>query len=217
MGVGLVFVSHSALIAEGLVQLAAQMAPDVRLLAAGGDDDGGIGTSATRVEEAIRAADGGDGVAVLGDLGSAILTAETVVELLDDPPAAGVRVLDRPLAEGGVAAALAAQAGDGLDAVCRAAAGERADEPAPAADGLSPLEREVVLEDPDGLHARPAADLVRTVSGFDAAVTVQGTDARSLLAVLALGLRQGARVRVAATGPDADAALQAVAALLERR
>lgn len=217
MAVGLVFVSHSARIAEGLVELAAQMAPDVRLVAAGGDDDGGLGTSATRVEAAIGEADGGDGVVVVGDLGSAILTAETVVELLDEEPAGGVRVLDVPLVEGGVAAAVAAQAGDDLDAVCAAAGGAPTEVPAGDDAAEGERSREVVLTDPEGLHARPAAQLVRTAATFDARVTVQDADAGSLLAVLALGLRQGARVRIAATGPDADAALDAVAALLGTR
>lgn len=211
MRVGLVLVSHSARIAEGLVELAAEMAPDVRLVAAGGDDGGGLGTSATKVEAAIASASGGNGVVVIGDLGSAILTAETVVDLLDEPPPGGVRVLDVPLVEGGVAAAVAAQAGDDLDAVSRAAAGEVR---APAAAGP---ERTVVLRDPDGLHARPAADLARLVADFDATVTIGGVDASSLLAVLALGLREGAEVRLAASGPDADAALAAVEDLLAGR
>ena len=215
MGVGLVFVSHSARIAEGLVELAAQMAPDVRLEAAGGDDDGGIGTSAGKVEAAIARAGGGAGVLVLGDLGSAILTAETVVDLLDEPPAGGVLVLDVPLVEGGVAAAVAAQGGADLDAVARAAGGGagESEPPAPAAQGPA-SEASVVLTDPDGLHARPAAQLVRAVTGFDARVTVDGADAASLLAVLARGLRQGATVSVRAEGPDAEAALAAAVAAL---
>ena len=73
--VGIVFVSHSRKLAEGLVELARQMAPTARLEAAGGTDDGRIGTSFDLVSSAIQAADGGAGVAVLCDLGSAILTA----------------------------------------------------------------------------------------------------------------------------------------------
>ena len=214
MAVGIVFVSHSARIAGGLVELAAQMAPDVRLAAAGGDDDGGIGTSAAKVEAAIREAGSGDGVLVLGDLGSAILTAETVVDLLDEPPGGGVQVLDVPLVEGGVAAAVAAQGGGDLDAVARAAGGGAASPTdAPAAGPVA--EASVVLTDPDGLHARPAAQLVRAVTAFDARVTVDGADAASLLAVLAKGLRQGAQVAVRAEGAEAPAALAAVVALLD--
>ena len=219
MAVGLVFVSHSARIAEGVVELARQMAPTVPLVAAGGTDDGGIGTSYDRVLAAIGEADRGDGVLLIGDLGSAILTAETAVDLLDEPPAGGVRVLDVPIVEGGVAAAVAAESGADLDAVARAAgsgAGEPAAEvpDAPASDG--PAEATVALTDPEGLHARPAAALVRLAARFDARVTVNGADASSLLRVIALGLRHGEQVVVRAEGPQAAEAVEAVAELLRR-
>ena len=221
MPVGLVFVSHSARIAEGVVELARQMAPTVPLVAAGGTDDGGIGTSYDRVLAAIAEADRGDGVLLIGDLGSAILTAETAVDLLDEAPAGGVRVLDVPIVEGGVAAAVAAETGAGLDAVARAAgsgAGEPTGEPpsdapdAPAVDG--PAEAVVALADPEGLHARPAAALVRLAARFDARVTVNGAEASSLLRVIALGLRHGEQVVVRAEGPQAAEAVEAVAELL---
>jgi len=217
VAVGLVFVSHSARIAEGVVELARQMAPTVPLVAAGGTDDGGIGTSYDRVLAAIGEADRGDGVLLIGDLGSAILTAETAVDLLDAPPAGGVRVLDVPIVEGGVAAAVAAESGADLDAVARAAgsdAGEPAAEvsDAPAPDG--PAAATVALADPEGLHARPAAALVRLAARFDARVTVNGADASSLLRVIALGLRHGEQVVVRAEGAQAAEAVEAVAELL---
>ena len=222
MPVGLVFVSHSARIADGVVELAAQMAPTVPLIAAGGTDDGGIGTSYDKVLAAIGEADRGQGVLVIGDLGSAILTAETAVDLLDEPPAGGVRVLDVPIVEGGVAAAVAAESGADLDAVARAAAGDgapQAADPAPetadASTAQGPQEATAVLADPEGLHARPAAALVRLAARFDARVTVNGADASSLLRVIALGLRSGERVTVRADGPDAAAAVEAVVDLLE--
>jgi phosphoenolpyruvate---glycerone phosphotransferase subunit DhaM len=211
VGVGLVFVSHSARIAEGVVELAAQMAPGVRLVAAGGTDDGGIGTSYDRVLAGIAEADGGAGVLIIGDLGSALLTAETAVDLLDEPPAGGVRVLDVPIVEGGVAAAVAAESGADLEAVARAAAGEPL---AAAGPANGSFEATVVLADPDGLHARPAAALVRLAAGFDARVTVNGADAASLLAILALGLRHGAEATVRADGPQAAEARDAVVGLL---
>jgi PTS hybrid protein len=216
--VGLVFVSHSARIAEGVVEVAAQMAPSVPLIAAGGTDDGGIGTSYDRVLQAIGEADRGQGVLLIGDLGSAILTAETAVDLLDEPPAGGVRVLDVPIVEGGVAAAVAAESGDDLDAVIRAATGEPAEEPAPGASPSSGVaEGTVVLADPEGLHARPAAALVRLAARFQARVTVNGADASSLLRVIALGLRHGEHVTVRAEGAQADEALAAVSELLAER
>ncbi len=213
MPVGLVFVSHSSAIAAGLVELARQMAPDVPMEAAGGTEDGGIGTSADAVERGIRAADDGAGVVVIGDLGSAVLTAETVVDLLEDPPAGGVTVLDVPLVESGVAAAVAAQSGGALDAVVRAAPGGPSARSDRAPDGGA-VEARVVLAGPEGLHARPAAALVREVGRFDARVTVDGADASSLLAVLARGLRHGTEVVVSADGPQAADAADAVVALL---
>ena len=82
MTVGLVVVSHSAKIAEGVVELAGQMAEKVRIQAAGGADDGGIGTDATMIAEAITAADEGEGVLVLVDLGSAVLSAQLAIDEL---------------------------------------------------------------------------------------------------------------------------------------
>ena len=76
MTVSIVVVSHSAKIADGAIELAAQMAPDVVFLAAGGTDDGRIGTSLERVLAALEQA-GGDGTVVITDLGSAVMTAES--------------------------------------------------------------------------------------------------------------------------------------------
>jgi PTS hybrid protein len=117
--VGIVVVSHSRDIASGTVALAGQMAgPEVRIEGAGGTPDGGLGTDADRVREAIDRADQGDGVIVLGDLGSAILTARAV---LAGRPNGHVRLADAPLVEGAVAAAVTASAGLALDDVENAA------------------------------------------------------------------------------------------------
>ena len=119
MRVGLVLVSHSAKLAEGLADVAKQMAPDVTVRPAGGTPDGGIGTDYDSVVSAVRQADAGSGVVVLYDLGSAQMTAELVVESLDDPGAAVV--VDAPLVEGAVAAAVAAQSGADRAGVAQAA------------------------------------------------------------------------------------------------
>ncbi|MDY7556488.1 dihydroxyacetone kinase phosphoryl donor subunit DhaM [Cryobacterium sp. 10C3] len=95
--VGLVFVSHSSLIARGLVDLARQMAPTVRMLPAGGTDDDRIGTSFAKVAAGIEAAEAGRGVVVLCDLGSAILTAESALDFLDDDTRSRVVIVDAPL------------------------------------------------------------------------------------------------------------------------
>jgi PTS hybrid protein len=223
--VGLVFVSHSAQIAEGLVTLAGQMAPGTRLVAAGGTDDNGIGTSFDRINSALGEAEGGAGVVVLCDLGSAILTAETALEFLDDDARERVRIADAPLVEGGDAAAVAAEIGGDLAAVAAAAesAGSGTNrDPAPGPTGVDepaaegePVSRTVTLRNRDGLHARPAADFVKLASTFDVEVTVNGRDAHSLLAIMGLGLTRGMSVEI--TGPDerSRAAVDALADLIE--
>jgi PTS hybrid protein len=117
--VGIVVVSHSSELAEGLAALAAQMAgPDVRIEAAGGLPDGSLGTDEDRVRAAIRAADQGAGVVILGDLGSAILTVRHVLERHAN---GHVRLADAPIVEGAVAAAVTASANMPLDDVVRSA------------------------------------------------------------------------------------------------
>ncbi|WP_026530014.1 dihydroxyacetone kinase phosphoryl donor subunit DhaM [Haematomicrobium sanguinis] len=123
MSVGLVVVSHSAKIADGVIELAGQMATDVAMAAAGGTDDGGIGTSVAKIQSGIEAVESGDGVVVLTDLGSAVMSAEMVVEMLDPALAPGVQIADAPLVEGAVAAAVAAAGGQSVDEVARAAEG----------------------------------------------------------------------------------------------
>ncbi|MFC5859469.1 dihydroxyacetone kinase phosphoryl donor subunit DhaM [Agromyces flavus] len=223
--VGIVFVSHSRRLADGLVELARQMAPTARLEAAGGTDDGRIGTSFDLVSSAIQAADDGVGVVVLCDLGSAILTADTALDFLDDDQRARVRIADAPLVEGGVAASVAAESGDPLDAVLRAAetaagAGPRSVEDAHAGAGVAPAatpvhRRRVTLANADGLHARPAAELVKLAGTFPQRVTVNGTDAKSLLAIMALGLVRGDEVEIASEDPDGAPAVDAIADLAE--
>jgi phosphoenolpyruvate---glycerone phosphotransferase subunit DhaM len=117
--VGIVVVSHSADLAEGLAALASQMAgPDVRIEPAGGLPDGSLGTDEDRVRTAIRAADQGSGVVILGDLGSAILTVRHVLERQGN---GHVRLADAPIVEGAVAAAVTASANMPLDDVVRSA------------------------------------------------------------------------------------------------
>ena len=124
--VGLVVVSHSARLADGVVELAAQMAgPDVRFGAAGGLDEpgGALGTDAAKVLRAIDDVWSEDGVLVLMDLGSAVLSAELALDLLDGERRERVRLTAAPLVEGAVAAAVAAGLGEPLDVVAAAARG----------------------------------------------------------------------------------------------
>ena len=102
--VGIVVVSHSADLARGVAELAGQMAgTEIRIETAGGGPDGALGTDDTLVRDAIRRANQGDGVIVLGDLGSAILTIRHVLERQSNGHA---RLVDAPLVEGTVAAAV---------------------------------------------------------------------------------------------------------------
>ena len=118
--VGIVLVSHSAELAAGAANLAAQVSGGtVTIVAAGGTDDGDLGTSAAKVEQALRDADQGAGVVVLPDLGSAVLTVRTVLE--DYGSAGSVLLTDAPFVEGAVAATVIAAAGGDLKAVAAAA------------------------------------------------------------------------------------------------
>ena len=119
MTVRIVVVSHSDKIADGAVELAAQMAPDVMMVPAGGTSDGRIGTSMEKVMAALESAAGADGVVVLTDLGSAVMTAESAMEFAEG--GAPVLLADAPIVEGLVAAAVAAQGGASVHAVRRAA------------------------------------------------------------------------------------------------
>lgn len=239
MSVGLVIVSHSAKLAEGVRELAAQMARDVRLEPAGGTDDGGIGTSLEKIQTAIAAADTGEGVLLLADLGSAVMTAETAVEFLDDEQRARVRLADAPLVEGTVAAAVAAQSGRALMAVLQEAeaaghlppsAGaanstatspsvqttDAPDESDAMEDDLDPADAGVhtgswELINPAGLHARPAAAVAQAMSDLDAEIRINGVDAKSVMMLMTLGLGQGQTLTLTARGPDAARAVDIMA------
>ena len=117
--VGIVLVSHSVRLAEGAADLAGQVSGEtVRVLAAGGTDDGGLGTSAEKIANAVASAETGAGVLILPDLGSAVLT---VRAMLEDQSGARVILADAPFVEGAVAATVTAAAGADLKAVAQAA------------------------------------------------------------------------------------------------
>ncbi|GGF33202.1 dihydroxyacetone kinase phosphoryl donor subunit DhaM [Subtercola lobariae] len=240
--VGLVFVSHSTKIAEGLVELAAQMAPATSLAAAGGTDEGGIGTSFDKVTAAIGEVDSGVGVVVLADLGSAILTAETALDFLDDDVRERVVIVDAPLVEGAVAASVTAEIGGMLDAVVAAAESARGDSgevpgpdpvgsasPTPAtapgassAPGQPPaapegagLSRTVTIVNKDGLHARPAAEFVKLANTFTSKISINGKDSKSLLGIMSLGLVRGTTATLSTADAEGKPALDALATLIE--
>jgi PTS hybrid protein len=220
VGVGIVIVSHSAKLAEGVVELAAQMAPEVVIVAAGGLPDGRLGTDYDTVLRALHEADQGAGVVLLHDLGSALMTAELAVESLDDPDT--VLLANAPLVEGAVVAAVAAQGGADVAEVCRVAeaAGAEPTPPAPTALPAGPtVQADFVLTNGVGLHARPAAQLARAIAGLDAEVTVRhgdaSTDASSVLGLLELAARAGDTIAVSARGTQAGEAIERISTLVE--
>ncbi|MDN5331076.1 MAG: phosphoenolpyruvate---glycerone phosphotransferase subunit DhaM [Tepidanaerobacteraceae bacterium] len=125
--VGIVLVSHSPRIAEGTLDLVRQMVGDkVPIEIAAGTADGRLGTDATEIEKKIRKVYGGDGVLVMVDLGSAVLSTEVAIENLGEPFRSAIVIADAPFVEGTVAAAIEAGFGKSLAEVRAAAEGVKA-------------------------------------------------------------------------------------------
>ncbi len=242
MTVGLVIVSHSAQLAEGVAALAGQMSQGkTPIAAAGGTVNDVIGTSVDRIVTAIQSVEGPDGVLVLLDLGSALLSTEMALEMLDADQQQRIRISFAPLVEGAVIAALEASLGRTLAQVLQAAENtasaehlqslkpvNRAGEiPAPklaTPEEISPelastLEASLVLTNPTGLHARPASLFVQTAHRFASHIRISGhgrqSDAASIIGILSLGLRQGDLFTIHATGADAAAAIEALSTLVQ--
>ncbi|GID31677.1 phosphoenolpyruvate--protein phosphotransferase [Paractinoplanes brasiliensis] len=223
MTVGLVVAGHSRPLARAAAALASEMTPGrpVPIEVAAGLDEETFGTDAVAISEAITAADDGDGVVVLMDLGSAVLSAETALELLDEPLRERVLLCPAPLVEGLVAAAVTAGAGGTREEVAAEAlaglAGKEAhfgtagEEPSRTGEGVSAVVR-VVNE--HGLHARPAARLVGELRRFDALVELRNENtgsgwvpASSLTRVATLGALRGHELAVRASGRQAQEAV----------
>ena len=228
--IGIVVVSHSPALARAAVDLALEMGgespPEIRVAA--GAAAGATGTDAVAIAAAIDEVASPDGVLVVMDLGSAILSAGMALEFSHaDVP---VLLSDAPFVEGLIAAVVVAGAGGSLDAVNaearRALGGKTAQlegtgREAPSApsnavpDAVAPADEvtfEALIANPSGLHARPAAVFVKTVGRYDADVRVTElgsgkapASGASLISLMSLGVTQGTRVRVEATGPDAEA------------
>ena len=228
--VGLVVVSHSRALANAAVALANEMVHDrpVRIEVAAGLDETTFGTDAAAIATAITEADTGDGVVVLMDLGSAVLSAELALELLDEG-AERVVLCPAPLVEGLIAAAVTAATG--------APRREVADEAAAALSGkqthlgASPMIEEskeepsttFIIVNAHGLHARPAARLVSEVRRFDARVELRNRTtgspwalASSLSRVATLGALKGHELEIRASGPQSRQAVDQVVALAGR-
>jgi phosphoenolpyruvate-protein phosphotransferase/dihydroxyacetone kinase phosphotransfer subunit len=243
MTVGLVIVSHSAQLARGVVELAGQMTQGkVPMMAAGGAGEGVLGTSADTILQAIQSIDTSDGVLVLLDLGSAVLSAEMALEMLDEKRRSFVQLSTAPLVEGAIAAALEASLGRTLVQVSRAAE-QIADSvhlrqlkplsqptavlveeqtPSMRAANIDVIQVKMQVTNPSGLHARPASLFVQTAARFQSSIRVarqdspqQFVDATSILGVLSLGIRKDDTILLRISGPDATESLSALQELVK--
>jgi phosphoenolpyruvate-protein phosphotransferase/dihydroxyacetone kinase phosphotransfer subunit len=234
--VGIVVVSHSRALARAAIGLAAEMvhARPIRIEVAAGLDETTFGTDAVAIMNAITAADSGDGVVVLMDLGSAVLSAELALDLLEDSVRDRVVLCPAPLVEGLVVAAVAAATGAGREEVASEAAaalaGKQSHFGPPPAAGAEPAggtgagqSATFAVINMHGLHARPAARLVAQVRAFDAQVEIRNRStgspwvpASSLSRVATLGALRGHEVELRASGAQAREALDHVVALAAR-
>lgn len=234
--VGIVVVSHSRALARAAVALAQEMlhGKQIRIAIAAGLDDTTFGTDAVQIVDAITAAEQGAGVVVLMDLGSAVLSAELALDLLDDDVRERVVLCPAPLVEGLVVAAVAAAGGADSAEVAAEAAGALAGKighlgTAPAAavadapSDSDELTGTFVVANPHGLHARPAARLVHEVRRRDAQARIRNrstesewVDAGSLSKIATLGVRSGDEVEVRVSGTQAAETLDHVLSLATR-
>jgi phosphotransferase system HPr (HPr) family protein len=202
---------------------------------AAGTGDGMTGTDATRVAAAITDVASPDGVLVLMDLGSAVLSAELALEFAGDV-GGEVRLSSAPVVEGLLAAVVRAAGGASLDEADREARGALAAKesqlgtpltspgatPAaetPTASGTPDLEETFVIPNSEGLHARPASLMVSALGGLEARVTVstggkKPVDGRSPIGLMALGVRKGDQIVVTASGAQAADAMAAIRELV---
>ncbi len=119
--IGVVLVSHSELIADGLKDLVNQMNDgSVPVIAAGGADGGRIGTDAFKIQEAIEELEDCEHILIYADLGSAVLSAEAALDLLDEDLAEKCQLVDCPLVEGALAGVVQATITDDVEAVISA-------------------------------------------------------------------------------------------------
>ncbi|HCR2178214.1 TPA: PTS-dependent dihydroxyacetone kinase phosphotransferase subunit DhaM, partial [Klebsiella pneumoniae] len=230
--VNLVIVSHSARLGEGVGELARQMLINdgcKLAIAAGIDDpDSPIGTDPLKVMEAIESVADTDHVLVMMDIGSALLSAETALDLLDPAIAAKVRLCAAPLVEGTLAATVSAASGAGIDKVIADAMSALEAKrvqlglPSPTSDAApAPMLADdgdtksvsVIINNHNGLHVRPASKLVAALAGFNADLLLEKNgkcvNPDSLNQIALLQVRRNDKLRLLARGPDADAALAA--------
>jgi len=234
--ISLVIVSHSAKLAEGVCDLVRQATQNQVVVAAAGglaDSDSLLGTDAMRILAAIESVYSPDGVIVLMDLGSALISAETALEFLPDEQRTHVYLCSAPLVEGAFSAATQATATNDVQQIIAEAQAALTPKRAQLADFLShsvvptfltveptALKLLLTIRNKHGLHARPAAQFVMTASQFQATVTLTNLTTNSLAVngksinqVAMLGVQHGHEILIKAAGDDAVAVLAALKAL----
>lgn len=238
--IGIVIVSHSHALAVAAQDLANQMVPDNRpeIAVAAGLGDGTIGTDAATIALAVGEVDSPDGVLILLDLGSAVLSAELAIEFLDDDLASRVKISSAPLIEGLMQAVVTASTGASLEEVDQEAHRGLAAKTAHLDDGDQPavplqvnkhakvpvaphrVVWRTTVRNPHGIHVRPAAAIVTSLRGLDADVTLSNASADkgsapadSLSSIAGLEVAYGQILEARISGPDADAARDVLAGL----
>jgi phosphoenolpyruvate-protein phosphotransferase/dihydroxyacetone kinase phosphotransfer subunit len=236
--VGLVLVSHSAELAEAVKALAEQQTQGRAGIAAVGGTgfpDQPFGTDAMAILAAIQSVYSDDGVLVLMDLGSALMSAETALEFMDPDQAARVRLSPAPFIEGAMAAAVQASIGMDLDAAAAEALGALRPKQESLGGSVEPQDdasrRDTVLTDairgqaalinPAGLHFGPAVQFVQLAASHQAEIQVRNlatgagpANAKRFNQLLSLGAEQGHAIEISAQGPDAQPAVDALLALV---
>ncbi|MBE9189806.1 phosphoenolpyruvate--protein phosphotransferase [Gloeocapsopsis crepidinum LEGE 06123] len=228
--VGIVLVSHSKQLAAGVRELAAQMVgDDVSLAVAAGIDDpvNPLGTDTMQVYQAIESVYSADGVVVLMDLGSALLSAEMALEFLSEEQREKIHLCEAPFVEGAIAATISAASGNSIAQVIADAQGALTAKATQlgiavvttqqSQDTSHTAQVQTTVSNRLGLHARPAAKFVTTAAKFQAQIQVRNITrdtnfvrADSINQVTTLGVRQGHKIAITASGNDAEAALAAL-------
>ncbi|SIN99221.1 phosphoenolpyruvate--protein phosphotransferase [Halodesulfovibrio marinisediminis] len=234
--VGIVLVSHSNLLVAGVLEVTEQMTKGtvpVFVACGTGDEENPIGTDPMRIHEAIVEAQQGDGVIVLMDFGSALLSTEAAVELLPEEEQGKVFLSPAPFVEGALAAVVQSAAGASVETILKEIAsimptkskqlGIEVRIPTAQKDENMPPSKEeseeisLVVPNHLGLHARPAARIAGTVGGYSSNVwLIRGSDsadARSLNQITMLTVQKGDVIQFRAVGADAKDVLKALQAL----
>jgi multiphosphoryl transfer protein len=243
--VGIVLVSHSrplAVAAQELVRAMTGPGLPLAIAAGAGENHAELGTDAVEISEAILSVKGPEGVLVLMDMGSAILSSETALDLMEEKDRQNIRFCAAPFVEGAVAAGVTSNLGASLDQVHdealaalkqkRGALAVEKNVPLPpsasteaagTAKNQAPRKNvHLVVRNPHGLHARPAARLIRETGSFPGEITVRNltngrgpVSIKSLSSLAGLEILQGHEIEVSAAGDDADKALKKITELIQ--